>query len=355
MQELDMKKVAEVLVDEHCARMTRKHKSMFREFIAELSKSMGYESKVEDCFLAKNVVVGNPKEADIVLTAHYDTPPNMPFDFIIKQIVGVGAGSATLMGTGMFFTDHVLQYATPENHETLMNVAMGFNLVPVASMLAFSGLGLYSFGLLGGENKRNYDDNTSGVLTLLSLMNYYKNLPPEEKKKIAFVFFDNEEKGLVGSLCYRARHAFDGAMGKRKRVKDQNFINFDCVGVGKRVNLYYTGNKIKPIVQSVADSFESQAKDSGYSLNFKKSNMNSMSDHISFIGTKGNVMLLCDDENDKVTNHIHSKKDTSLVLDNIAMISDVSASTINKVLGIDEKKYGLNRKSFDMSGTLSFE
>lgn len=354
MQDLDMNKVAEVLVSEHGARMTRKHKSMFREFIAELSNSLGYQSKIEDCFLAKNVVVGNPKDAEIVLTAHYDTPPNMPYDFILKQLIGVGTGSVVLSGAGMFFTDNMLKYASPENIDLMMNVSMGFSLVPVVSMLAFTGMGLYSFGLAGGENKRNYDDNTSGVLTLISLMNYYKNLPPEEKKKIAFVFFDNEEKGLVGSLCYRARHAFDGAMGKRKRVKDQNFINFDCVGVGKRVNLYYTGNKIKPIVQSVADSFESQAKDSGYSLNLKKSNLNSMSDHISFMGTKGNVMILCDDENDKITNHIHSKKDTKLILDNIGMISDISVDTINKVLGIDEKKLGLDRKVLDMSGTLSF-
>ena len=355
MQELDMNKIAEALVDEHCARMTRKHKSKFREFIAEISKSLGYESRVEDCFLAKNVVVGNPKEADIVLTAHYDTPPNMPFDFIMKQLIGIGAGSATMMGAGMFFTDHMLQYATPENIDTMTNVAMGFNLVPLASLVAFSGMGLYSLGLLGGENKKNYDDNTSGVLTLISLMNYYKNLPPEEKKRIAFVFFDNEEKGLVGSLCYRARHSLDGVTGKRKRLKDQNFINFDCVGVGKRVNLFYTGNKIKPVVKMVADSFETRANESGYSLNFKKSNMNSMSDHISFIGTKGNVMILCDDEGDKITNHIHSKKDTRLVLDNIGLISDVSADAINKILGIEEKEYCLNRSVFDVSGTLSFE
>lgn len=354
MQDLDMNKVAQVFLHEHGARMTRGHKSKFRDFITNLSKSLGYESKVEDCFLAKNVVVGDPKSAEIVLTAHYDTPPNMPFDVIMKQIVGLGVGTAALTGVGMFFTEYAVNNCAPDMMDKMLDVSRAFSLIPQFATFGFAGLGAYSMGFAGGENKRNYDDNTSGVLTLISLMNYYKTLPSEEKKKIAFVFFDNEEKGLIGSLCYRARHSLDGAFGKCKRVKDQNFINFDCVGVGKRVNLYYTGNDIKPLVHSLAESFESQDKD-GYSLKLNKSNLNSMSDHVSFMGTNGNVMVLCDDENDKVTNHIHSKKDTKLVLDNIGMVSDMAADTINKVIGINEIRHGLNRSSFDMNGTLSFE
>jgi len=350
MQELDMYKVAEVLLHEHGARMTRKHKSMFREFIAELSNSLGYKSKIEDCFLAKNVVVGDPKTAEIVLTAHYDTPPNMPFDAIMKQIVGLGVGTVGLMGVGMLFTDYVINNCSAENMSQMMNIAMAFNLVPLLSAVGFTGMGAYTFGLAGGENKKNYDDNTSGVLTLISLMNYYKDLPDEEKKKIAFVFFDNEEKGLVGSLCYRARHS----LAQYKKVRNQNFINFDCVGVGKRVNLFYTGNAIKPLVKSVAESFESKV-DEGYSLNLSKSSMNSMSDHISFVGTRGNVMILCDEESDKVTNHIHSKKDSKLVLDNIGVVSKMSAETINKILGINERTYRLNNGVFGLTGTLSFE
>ena len=186
---LDMEKVAEVLLNEHGARMSRKHKSMFRNFILDLSKGLGYESRVEDCFLAKNVVVGDPKKADIVLTAHYDTPPNMPFDAIIKQVVGLGLGTVALTGAGMFFTEYAINNCSPEMLNKVLGITMGFSLIPQVATVGFTGMAAYSMGLVGGENKRNYDDNTSGVLTLISLMDYYKGLPPEERDKIAFVFF----------------------------------------------------------------------------------------------------------------------------------------------------------------------
>ncbi len=350
MQNLDMYKVAEVLLYEHGARMTRKHKSMFREFICDISNSLGYDAKVEDCFLAKNVVVGDPKTADVVLTAHYDTPPNMPHDYIVKQLAGLGFGTAALMGIGMLLTDYAVSACSPEDMSVLLNVTQRLSLIPQITAFAFTGMGAQVLGMAGRENKQNYDDNTSGVLTLVSLMNYYKDLPENEKKKIAFVFFDNEEKGLIGSLCYRAKHS----LAHYKKVQNQNFINFDCVGVGKRVNLYYTGNQIKPLVSTVAESFETQNA-SGYSLNLNKSTISSMSDHISFVGTNGNVLVLCDDESDGVINHIHSKKDSKLVLDNIGMVSSMSADSINKILGFNEKSLGLDRKVFGLTGTLALD
>ena len=354
MQDLDMYKIAEILLHEHGARMTRKHKSEFREFIADLSKSLGYDSKVENCFLAKNVVVGNPSEADIVLTAHYDTAPNMPYKAIMKQVVGLGIGTLALTGIGMLFTEHAINNCGPEAIDRMMDISMMISSIPMLSLLGYSGMSAYIMGFAGGENQCNYDDNTSGVLTLISLMDYYKNLLPEEKKKIAFVFFDNEEKGLVGSLCYRARHSFDGKDGKCKRVKDQNFINFDCVGVGKRINLCYTGREVKPLAQNIAESFDLKKRD-GYSLNFYKTDVNAWSDHVPFIGAKGNVMILCDDENDKLRNHIHSKKDAKLVLDNIGMISNIATDTINNILGINESQIGNDRNALDVTGTLISE
>ena len=97
---IDIKEVAEALVEEHGARMTRNHKSQFRDFVVKIAEDMGYDAAVENCFLAKNVVVGNPKTAEIVLTAHYDTPPNMPMSFVKKQLVGMGIGVPCVVGTG---------------------------------------------------------------------------------------------------------------------------------------------------------------------------------------------------------------------------------------------------------------
>ena len=76
----------------------------------------------------------------------------------------------------------------------------------------------------GIRNKHNANDNTSGVLTLLYIM---KKLPPNMRNKVCFVFFDNEEKGLLGSKAMN------------KKYKDlflaKLVINFDCVGNGKEL------------------------------------------------------------------------------------------------------------------------
>ena len=45
---------------------------------------MGYTARVENGALgAKNVIVGNEKEAKLLFTAHYDTAPKLPFPNLI--------------------------------------------------------------------------------------------------------------------------------------------------------------------------------------------------------------------------------------------------------------------------------
>lgn len=343
MQEPSINEIAKALVDEHIARMSRSHKSNFRDFVVEYSKTLGYEAKVDDCFLAKNVIVGDLKKAKIVLTAHYDTPPNLPFNFVKKQAVGLGVGSLALAGLGLIFTDLALKNGSPQMIESAMNVAKGIAAIPTLAMAGSTGLALYSMGLLGGENKNNYDDNTSGVLTLITLMNYYKSLPPEQRDEIAFVFFDNEEKGLFGSLCHRVKHL--------KKCKNQQFLNFDCVGVGKNVNVFHTGNEKSPLIENITEGFCETISRAGYTFNVKKSTINSVSDHYSFVGTGGNVTILCDDIGDDITNHIHSKKDNTLDLDRISGISEMTAVAIDNMMGYK----GLDRGVFSFSGKLCAE
>ena len=73
----------------------------------------------------------------------------------------------------------------------------------------------------GPANRRNANDNTSGVITLLEL---YAALSPADKAKCAFVFFDDEENGLLGSARFRKRH--------KTLMKEKLLINFDCVSDG---------------------------------------------------------------------------------------------------------------------------
>ena len=59
------------------------------------------------------------------------------------------------------------------------------------------------------------------------LFRYLENLPEEHRKKVCIIYFDNEEKGLLGSAFFYQKH--------RKQIKDKILINFDCVGDGENI------------------------------------------------------------------------------------------------------------------------
>lgn len=78
--------------------------------------------------------------------------------------------------------------------------------------------------IAGPANKHTYNDNSSGVVTLLETA---LSLPPQLQDKVCFVFFDNEELGLLGSALFKRR--------RRKTMSDKLLINFDCVSDGDHI------------------------------------------------------------------------------------------------------------------------
>jgi len=75
--------------------------------------------------------------------------------------------------------------------------------------------------LAGPANKHTANDNTSGVIVLCELM---QTLSAQQKQQVAFVFFDHEETGLLGSSLFHKRF---------KKIMDEKLlINFDCVSDG---------------------------------------------------------------------------------------------------------------------------
>ena len=74
------------------------------------------------------------------------------------------------------------------------------------------------------SNKNNYNDNTSGVATVLTIID---NLSPEALKNVAFILFDNEEKGKKGSMAYFKDHTAE--------MNEKFLLNFDCVGNGDNI------------------------------------------------------------------------------------------------------------------------
>ena len=78
--------------------------------------------------------------------------------------------------------------------------------------------------MFGPANKHCSNDNTSGVITLLKIL---EKMPKQYREDICVVFFDNEEKGLFGSQFFAKKH--------KNVKKDKLVINIDCVGDGNNI------------------------------------------------------------------------------------------------------------------------
>ena len=202
----------------HEVRKTKQQKTEFLLAAMSYAQSQRYSSKIEEgSFGCRNLVIGDPRRAKILLTAHYDTPARMWLPnfitpkclpvYILYQLllIAIGVGLGILAGNFVFFLT---------------------NMLPLSKILGYVvGLGLYLSLMLGPANRHNANDNTSGVVTVLEIL---RSMPDNQRQKVAFVLFDLEEAGLLGSAVYRKAHPESAR---------QLVINLDCVGEGDEIYL----------------------------------------------------------------------------------------------------------------------
>lgn len=210
------------LLQAHPVRLSRAQKDAFLEETKTLLKSMGYQTAIsEEPFLAKNrnLIAGSPEEAALVFTAHFDTPYRML------------VGSNTIFPRNLLLTVLVqlpLVLAVV-GAQILTLIGMAVLGAPLwAAQLAGLGALVLAFWLLAFcvPNHGNRNDNTSGVMTVLEIA---AALPAAQRPKAAFVLFDNEEKGMLGSMGFRKK--------RRQFMRDKTILNFDCVGEGDSILL----------------------------------------------------------------------------------------------------------------------
>lgn len=224
MKKLKIDKLSEIskgVLRNHMVRKNKKQKEEFADYLKDNLPDLE-NFNVEENEKNKNIVIGDLKESKYVFTAHYDTPatlflipnfltPKNPVIFILFQLViaAIMIGFSFLLGF----------IATLINIEFLIGY--------------FLGLFLFAFQMMFGyPNKNNYNDNTSGIITLIEL---YLSLSVEERKKCVFVFFDNEEKGLMGSKAFNKKH--------KELMGEKELINFDCVADGNHILIIHKNIK----------------------------------------------------------------------------------------------------------------
>jgi len=298
-----MLELSKKILTEYKIRKSKKQKMEFLNFLKAQAIELGYDSQIDESWAIvknRNLIVGDIDKADIICTAHYDTCATMPLPNLITPL-------------NIFF---VILYQV-----LLLVIVLALAMMVQAALYFLSGgvlssLLIFAFSLLffcyvliaGVANKNNYNDNTSGVITLVEIMASLK----ENKQEVAFIFFDNEEKGLLGSSAISQKY--------KSELEGKLIINFDCVSDGDNIFVLY--NKF-----SRKDAALMSAFDSSFNLDNNKKLLSSTSafypsDQASF--SKNKTIAVAALKHNKIIGYymdrIHTNKDVVFDEQNIEVI-----------------------------------
>ena len=229
-----MTALSKTILENFQVRKTKKQKQAF----IDLMQSHFPQMQIQEGSLikCKNLVIGDPEKADVILSAHYDTCAALPLpNFITPQKPALTILYSLLLVIPLFAIMMVVNWGL--NQLTQMYWLNYFLSIAVY-------FGLLSLLILGPANKHTANDNTSGVITLCELLD---RLPQPLQDKVCFVFFDHEETGLIGSYAFRRKY--------KSAIKEKLLINFDCVSDGDHLLLAATKAANAAYEQQFKDAF----------------------------------------------------------------------------------------------------
>lgn len=303
-----MTELSREIFEKYQVRKTRKQKLAFIQLLKEDIPGL----QVQEAGFAKsrNLVIGDPETAKVILGAHYDTCARLPFPNFITPKQPVIAVVYSILT--------VLPYLA-------VIVALNFLLRLVCSDFWLRyGISMASYALLiwlmlaGPANKHTANDNTSGVITLLEI---YHTMSEEDRAKVCFVFFDNEEKGVIGSAQFRKKY--------KKSMKDKLLINFDCVSDGDHFLLGISKKANQKFRVAIAQAFTSAGSKNVMLENLKK--VYYPSDQAGFPVAIAVASLKHNKIFGYYMNRIHTKRDTVFDETNISYLTEHTVEFIKSI------------------------
>ena len=304
------------IFEKHEIRKTAEQKKSFREYLISYAKSQGYDAKEESFSKnAANVVVGDPKAADVIYTAHYDTCATMPFpNFITPKFFPIYLAYQLILTTVMFIIPIMIMFV---GAPIVLRHTESNSLYTLTMLGGYALLWLILFLMMNGPaNKHTANDNTSGVTLLIDIMT---DLPAEERGKAAFIFFDLEERGTVGSKMYKKKHP---TIAKTKPI-----INFDCVSDGKNI-LFVAKKKAADIAPKIEEAFKSN---NTYTVEVATKGVFYPSDQRNFDLGVGVAALNSTKSGILYMNKIHTPRDTVYDEENIEFLKN-GAIELTKII-----------------------
>lgn len=214
-----MTPLCEKVIRDYQIRKSGKQKKAFREDIKAELREKGIfmrEERTKEMVANSNLIAGNIHSAEFVLSAHYDTCAVLPFPNLVAPLNWVISILFQFWIPAVIFA---VAFAVAA-------ISRLFGASPHLVSVIFRVIFVAAFVLMiaGPANRHTMNDNTSGVVVLLTLL---ERMTPAQRRRVAIVLFDNEEIGSVGSSVFRKRH--------KTVMEKKPLINLDCVGDGRHM------------------------------------------------------------------------------------------------------------------------
>jgi len=303
-----MTELSQKILDTYQIRKTSKQKTAFIELLRQYIPSLIVES--EGMIKTRNLVVGDVEKAEVILCAHYDTCAWMPVpNFIMPRNMIATLGYSLILIVPILLAVLLLNWL-------LGLVTADFWFHYWVSLICVIGF-LYLM-IAGPANRHTANDNTSGVVTLCEI---YSQLSQEEREQVAFVFFDLEEAGLIGSARFRKKY--------KKQMRNKLLINFDCVSEGDHILLSVSKAAMGRYEKVIRAAFKDQ--DDKYFLIFPARKVYYPSDQANFDTTIAVAALKHRKGLGYYMNRIHTHRDTVFDKSNIDLLRRQIVDLIRRI------------------------
>lgn len=230
-----MTELSREILERYQVRNTKKQKTVFIGFLQE--KLPGLTIEEGGALHSRNLVLGDPDSARVVFSAHYDTCTTLPIpNFLTPKNIPLYVLYNLLLCAVFFLVAGGVSFL-------IMRLTHIFLLSYFGSLAAV--LLCFFLFFAGKPNPHTANDNTSGVAALCEL---YAALSEEERRKAAFVFFDNEELGLFGSRLFLKR--------RKKIMGEKLLINLDCISDGDHLMMILNKAAQKLWEPALREAFE---------------------------------------------------------------------------------------------------
>ncbi len=304
-------------LNEHPVRKTKKQKASFIQHLCSMASSLGYVSEIEQSKSgSRNVVVGDFVEASVVYTAHYDTPSHSVIPtFVTPKIPIISKLSQILVALFVLVPSFAVFFI-------LSSVLQNAGVVPATAVIIAIAVSLAVFILLmvlgvgGPAEKENANSNTSGVLTLLEIM---ENMPEELRSRVVFVFLDNQENGYIGASEFAKRH--------KKSLEKKLAVNFDSVGAGQNIVASLSGKAIES-ASAIASLIEAEGDITAEVISGGK---HIPSDHIKF---KNSIGISAFKKKNELLYLNSNVKDSECRDENISYLTGVSVKLAENIVSL---------------------